>query len=104
MWLLAAKYQIEEENSVRNARCVIFLFICFFFIFSLCLLAPTTQLNYFESFRSLLQKGLRQNKESSVLWLEVCHFVQMLYGKYKICTVHRNQLEPQDTCPQCCME
>lgn len=39
VWLLAAKYQIEEENSVRNAR-------------------------------SLLQKGLRQNKESSVLWLE----------------------------------
>jgi len=39
VWFLAAKYEIEDQKNVGNAR-------------------------------SILQKGLRQNNESSILWLE----------------------------------
>lgn len=68
---MAAKWEFEENKSVPTARwgsvCCLYLICYLYNIHTLSLL----QTNCSVLFRSLLQRGLRMNPKSKMLWLEV---------------------------------
>lgn len=64
-WVMAAKCEFEDSKNVSAARFVQYLRQCRNIV---CLFNGIYV-------RSLLQRGLRMNCESKLLWLEVCRLV-----------------------------